>query len=226
MSTNMRTNGLKAISLTAVFALTAGLMTSCSSIFGGNSGGSGLDLFKGKSFKYVSECDVRIGGDPVLVNDRWRVSKHEYFYSKEDSECIMVVGTFYKPDEAEKYISYYVFDTAREAEAAYERYYDECKRYSCLEDEGIHWFVTRDPGYCDVISVSFYSLERNVIIYSNISFSSGWDDGYWGETQETTVPTETAFDKYKVVDYVAKHGPDLVDYILNDVLLDECSELY
>ena len=218
MSTNIRAKRLGSISLTVVFALNAGLMTACT---GSDSGKKASD-----DFKYVSECDLD-NGDSVTINDDWMIRRSK----KKSPDFLYAQDLTHDVTEIEYYVSYMVFDSSKDAETKIEMISSDENVKIC--DEGECWIETREQ-YDDAAAVYFYYLEDNVIIVATLDFIDQGSELPPDETPAETTAETTATggkkdrcpDAAEIREYVITNAAELVDSLLNDVLLDECSLLY
>ena len=170
--------------------------------------------------KYVSAYHLRIEDGKKVMN-RWYIKKDidgwiEYLKIRNPG----------KKEEEIDYLTVYVYDSEKDAKAAYDKLYKQYVQYHYHWREYDNYFVSGIPGACDAEIITMFYLEENVIIKTDIEVIPWWAEPYDPyETEPTTVetidrtnPAENAYDRSLLEEYICQHAGDIRDYMLNTVL--------
>lgn len=168
---------------------------------------------KTSDINYASDYDIPVG-DTDTVLDIWRIEKCR----KNNITYLAVSYSGKKLSDPLDYISYTVYDSAKEAKKEYNRRYKECKEYDRNFEEGENWYISEVPGVCDAQIDAIECIEDNVRIYAEIRIHGTWAQDIDEDPGETTRPAKPVFDRSTLREYVLNNSKELKEYVLETIL--------
>ena len=165
--------------------------------------------------KYASDYHLDLKEREYKVLDKWTVSKENY-----DGTTYLYIYNPGSKDDAKSidYLTFRVYDSSSKARKKFDKYYEECKNYSGIMEEGVNWFIAWEPGVCDASIKQLVFIEDSVIIYAELKVISEWGIAYDEPTAETAETTKPVFDRTTLKDYVLNHSEKIRDYVIYDIL--------
>ena len=165
--------------------------------------GCGKLSLKNAEPRYATDYPLGINESRSRVNRFWTITKR---VDGKKGTYLDISTNHIGGNESE--YSYEVYDTEKQARAAFEEWYKASKRRDSYgEKEEPNWFKGEMPYVDDATINAMFYLEGNVIIIAELSFFSEWN----GSSKDY---------RYREA-YVKEHASELKDFALGMVIAPE-----
>ena len=166
------------------------------------------------SRRYATDYPIEIKEQKSDFFDDWGIWKRQ-----ENGVIFLQIQNsgFHGRETEIEYISFWVFDSAEEAEKAYEGHYNSSKEFDNgrFWEEGDNWFVSEEPGVMDASLVWMNYREDNVIIYAHL----GTVSAYGKENDSDTSSGSGKFAPSALKNYILENASEIRSYVI-DVIME------